>query len=357
MSLIPTSIKDAVRSKARQFLGIEEVGNQFIHSGLIIGLGNREVVLPDGRTARAFGLQLKTQDGEQTFFGSDLFRAVTENGVTIGDMVEVERLGTHQVARPDGRLVTQTIWDVRKPTPIVEVQESQCEQVDYAALGCAYWEGGQSIFNPTTCTPTPAEEWLRNLKLLPNFIKVIDSNCIRFTERVPDEATGKPQPAALFPVRSIEGELVTTYFVQLDKWGVIQHADVFDIRDEKALKGSSIRFGEFDPDDGTLCIAESVVDALAIHAATGWPCWTSYSLEGMADIAVPEDITTVFVFENKHRSEKSQRGQTLTRRLKTEGKYSAVVHINRPIPSGETTLAWSHLFQSFGADAFPLRKA
>ena len=31
MSLIPTSIKDAVRSKARQFLGIEEVGNQFIH--------------------------------------------------------------------------------------------------------------------------------------------------------------------------------------------------------------------------------------------------------------------------------------------------------------------------------------
>ena len=63
MSLIPTSIKDAVRSKARQFLGIEEVGNQFIHSGLIIGLGNREVVLPDGRTARAFGLQLKTQDG------------------------------------------------------------------------------------------------------------------------------------------------------------------------------------------------------------------------------------------------------------------------------------------------------
>ena len=93
MSLIPTSIKDAVRSKARQFLGIEEVGNQFIHSGLIIGLGNREVVLPDGRTARAFGLQLKTQDGEQTFFGSDLFRAVTENGVTIGDMVEVERLG------------------------------------------------------------------------------------------------------------------------------------------------------------------------------------------------------------------------------------------------------------------------
>ena len=129
-------------------------------------------------------------------------------------------------------------------------------------------------------------------------------------------------------MRSIEGELVTTYFVQLDKWGVIQHADVFDIRDEKALKGSSIRFGEFDPDDGTLCIAESVVDALAIHAATGWPCWTSYSLEGMADIAVPEEITTVFVFENKHRSEKSQRGQTLTRRLKTEGKYSAVVHRN-----------------------------
>ena len=136
MSLSPTSIKDAVRSKARQFLGIEEVGNQFIHSGLIIGLGNREVVLPDGRTARAFGLQLKTQDGEQTFFGSDLFRAVTENGVTIGDMVEVERLGTHQVARPDGRLVTQTIWDVRKPTPIVEVQESQCEQVGVSGFLC-----------------------------------------------------------------------------------------------------------------------------------------------------------------------------------------------------------------------------
>lgn len=280
-NLVPASIKNAVRSKARQFLGIEEVANQTIHTGMIIGLGNREVVLPDGRTARAFGLQLKTMDGNQTFFGSDLFRAVTESG----------------------------------------------------------------------------EEWLRNRKLLPAFIQSIDKNCIRFDERLPDAETGKLQPTAIFPVLNSDSKLVTSYFVHLDKWGVVQNAEVFDIQDEKALKGSSIRIGELDPNDRTLCIAECVDDALVINAATGWPCWTSHSIEGLAEIAIPESINMVFVFSNKYRGKQSDRCFALSRRLKTEGKCAAVVTINKQITSGEETLSWSQLFHSYGAEAFPIRKA
>ncbi len=356
-NLVPASIKNAVRSKARQFLGIEEVANQTIHTGMIIGLGNREVVLPDGRTARAFGLQLKTMDGNQTFFGSDLFRAVTESGLTIGDMVEVDRLGTHQVSRPDGRLVTQTLWDVRKLTQDVQVIESKCKPVDLSVLGQTYWQDAHSIYNLTTSTPTPAEEWLRNLKLLPDFIQSIDKNCIRFDERLPDAETGKLQPTAIFPVLNSDSKLVTSYFVHLDKWGVVQNAEVFDIQDEKALKGSSIRIGELDPNDRTLCIAECVDDALVINAATGWPCWTSHSIERLAEIAIPESINMVFVFSNKYRGKQSDRCFALSRRLKTEGKCAAVVTINKQITSGEETLSWSQLFHSYGAEAFPIRKA
>ena len=355
-NLVPTSIKNAVRSKARQFLGIEEVTNQPINTGMIIGLGNREVCLADGRTVRTFGLQLKTWDGNQTFLGSDLFRAVTEGGFTIGDMVEVERLGSQKVFRPNGRLVTQTLWDVRKPTQDVQVFETKCKPVDLSALGRTYWEDAHSIFNPTTGTPTPVEEWLCNLKLLPNFIRSID-NCIRFDERLPDAETGKLHPTAIFPVLNSEGKLITSYFVHLDKWGVVQSAELFDIQDEKALEGSSIRIGELDPNERTLCIAECVDDALVINAATGWPCWTSHSIEGLAEIAIPESIDMVFVFPNKCRGNQSDRCMALSRRLKTEGKCVAEVTINKQIPPGEQTLSWSQLYQSFGTEAFPIRKA
>ncbi len=91
------------------------------------------------------------------------------------------------------------------------------------------------------------------------------------------------------------------------------------------ISGGAIRL--FDPDDGTIAIAEGIETAIAVTEYIGIPCWSVVSSEIMKTFEPPEGINTIVICGD---NDKNFAGQAaayhLGKRLITK-KYNATVMI------------------------------
>lgn len=88
---------------------------------------------------------------------------------------------------------------------------------------------------------------------------------------------------------------------------------------EGAMRGAAVRL--FPPEGGRLALAEGIETALAVHQGSGLPSWACVSAFGMEHVALPDDVSDVFIFGDNDRSGTGQRAAArLQRRLMSEGR-------------------------------------
>jgi putative DNA primase/helicase len=81
----------------------------------------------------------------------------------------------------------------------------------------------------------------------------------------------------------------------------------------------------YSPEGGVLAVAEGIETALAVRAGAGLPCWAAVSAWGLEHVAVPEDVSEVYVMADNDPSGTGQRAaETLARRLTADARTARV---------------------------------
>lgn len=94
---------------------------------------------------------------------------------------------------------------------------------------------------------------------------------------------------------------------------------------ERVMRGAAIRL--FTPDDNgwgdggkRLAVAEGIETALAVYLLSGLPVWACVSAFGLEHVALPQDVTDLWVFADKDRSNTGRAaGMKLLRRTTAAG--------------------------------------
>lgn len=208
------------------------------------------------------------------------------------------------------------------------------------------WRGGRPL---TSCEPAalylkgrglivPVTEALRCQRLTPYWHPVTS----------PEHPEGKPTqlgsyPALLAKVSGPDGELVGVHMTYVTAAGqklrledpdpchrvtgrenkTLPAKKLRTVRDG-AMRGAAIRL--FAPDanktgDGKrLAVAEGIETAIAVHMMSGLPVWACVSAFGLEHVALPPDVTDLWVFADKDRSNTGRAaGMSLLRRARAAG--------------------------------------
>lgn len=225
------------------------------------------------------------------------------------------------------------------------------------------WRGGRVL---TGCEPAalylkgrglivPVTEALRCQRLMPYWHPVTS----------PEHPEGKPTqlgryPALLAKVSGPDGALVGVHTTYVTAAGQKLRLDDPDPRNRKAvygpdavwvngfpcrtgwepltlpakklrtvgdgvMRGAAIRL--FEPDDNglgdggkRLAVAEGIETAIAVHMMSGLPVWACVSAFGLEHVALPADVTDLWVFADKDRSNTGRAaGMSLLRRARAAG--------------------------------------
>ena len=112
------------------------------------------------------------------------------------------------------------------------------------------------------------------------------------------------------------------------------------------------------PAGEVLCVAEGIETALSVSTATGYPCWSCVSANGLATFEPPEGVRIVLIFADKDASGVGdEAAEKLRRRLAEKGRLAVICRIPDPIPAGDKGIDWNDVLKRTGAGAFPCRKA
>lgn len=337
----------------------ETVGETVDGKVVFLGMGT----LRSGSTC--FSIKLKLENGrEKSFWGSDLKRAAGEAGIAPDNNVRISRLGT-KTFQWKGKEVKKTLWSVKKlPSDAERENEARSAQEEAARRSISIaskWDAAQ-ILNPQLPSQRPLMMYLRMRSILPdNFAHLRN---IRFSpsETYVDsngEIAGK-YPCMISAVRDASGELVTLHRTYLTPRGTKidfgPAKKLMALPAGKTINGASIQFGPIGK-DGILCVAEGVETALSVVKATGYPCASTISANGMSAYVPPRGVKAVFIFADKDKSLTGQNAaDALRRRLLEKGIPAVICLPNEADLFGEKGVDWNDVLRLRGQYAFPFHR-
>ncbi|MDN0085425.1 toprim domain-containing protein [Crenobacter sp. SG2305] len=137
-------------------------------------------------------------------------------------------------------------------------------------------------------------------------------------------------PALLAKVTSPTGEVVALHRIYLTPDGRKAHpadpatGELLDAKKlltarEGAMRGAAIRL--YEPDGGTLALAEGIETALAVRLGSSLPCWATVSAWGLANAVLPESVADVHIMaDNDVSGTGQQAAKKLAKRLLDEAR-------------------------------------
>lgn len=161
-------------------------------------------------------------------------------------------------------------------------------------------------------------------------LAVPESGALRYSPHQPYYDDGGAEqgrwPALLARVDAADGTLaavhrtyVTHAGMRIDRVDAEMAAKKLWVVRRDLLRGAAIRLCE--PREGRLALAEGIETALAVSQQTGLPAWSCVSAWGLENVALPDDVTDVWVFGDNDRSGHGQRSASrAARRLMDEGR-------------------------------------
>lgn len=166
----------------------------------------------------------------------------------------------------------------------------------------------------------------------------------------------RQSPAMFAAVRDLDGRLVTVHRTFITKEGrkanLEQPKRLMRLADGDTITGCAIRFGN---PKNVLCLAEGIETALSVVAATGLPCWSTSSANGMKTVRIPESVRSVFIFADRDASEVGmQAAKALAARLEAEGRAVRILLPEPRVPTDAKGIDWNDVIRVEGVKAFPL---
>lgn len=320
------------------FLGIVETGTPVEvdsrdYDGTLLHFGDVRV-----GNRRGVGLKLQVKNRILTLWGVDLVRACKAAGVAPGNFIRASRIGQSRLRNGH----TLNSWVVSKlKTEKEKLAEEQAREAELQRNR----ESIKEIWNasiPIT-RDCPAGLYLARRGI---DITAIPSTGLRFCES---------ECAMIACVKNAAGKCVTLHktFLTTDgrKADVVYPKLLMKLAAD-TMSGSAIRLALH---KDVLAVAEGIETALSVTYATGIPCWSCVSANGLEAVQIPEDVKTVLIFADKDRScTGAKAAKKLADRLSKEGFLALVMAIEDPIPECAKGIDWNDILQRRGKTAFPV---
>lgn len=173
-------------------------------------------------------------------------------------------------------------------------------------------------------------------------------HCLSHINRLEFWGHGQPTyfPGFIAPVVDLKGEIVSVHRTYLDNMGnkapVTSPKKLMPPIFPGATNGAAIRLYEAETE---VSLAEGIETAIAVHQATGLPCWATVSAGGMENVRLPHKIQVVSIWADKDRNGVGQAaGNKLALRLLSEGRTVKLLIPDAPIPEGEQGIDWLDIF-------------
>lgn len=332
------------------------------YDGKVLELGMNE--LKSG--TECFALKLRLENGyEKGCWGSDIKRACTEAGIKEGDNVRVMKVGT-KTFMYKGKNCRKVLWAVRKLASDEEIAErekkAQEERERRIASIAAKWDAARPV-DPQDPAQKPLISYLTSRGIFPADISALENVRYSPAELYFDDtgmAVGR-FPAMVCAVRDKDGKLITLHRTFLTKEGrkiaFGTPKKLMPVPAGQTVTGSFISLGTPDK-TGIMCAAEGVETALSIVCATGYPCLSAVSAQGLMSLTLPESVRVLFVFADRDKSLTGQKAaEKLRARLAEEGVPCVVL-----LPPEDTlTLSekgtdWNDVIRLRGPSVFPFRR-
>lgn len=97
--------------------------------------------------------------------------------------------------------------------------------------------------------------------------------------------------------------------------------------------------------------------ALSVVKATGYPCISAISANGMTSVELPTATKVVFIFADKDASQTGQKAaEALRTRLTAQGIPCVICLPYEDIPAGSKGVDWNDVLTRRGPSAFPFHR-
>lgn len=350
-----------------------------VYTGQILFMG-----LEKYRNGSVFTIRLKTQTGEIVACrGVDLKRAAEAAKLRKDGFAVLCRVAGKKVRLADGKTVTKYLWTAAasespaqaKEREAREAEERRMESEQKRASVRKLWKMAKP-FNPDDPVCAPMRRYLANRSIRAD---AVDGEELRFMPKCwyccgavgKNGKRSRAYPAMIAAVRNAAGEIVTLHRTYLREEGVkapvAEPKKLMAVADNDTISGCAIRLQPLaKPVDNAgsggnadiLCVAEGIETALSVTTATGYPCWSCVSANGLASFAPPEGVRIVLIFADKDASGVGDgAAEKLRSRLAVSGILAVICRISEPIPAGDKGIDWNDILKRKGAAAFPCRKA
>jgi len=98
-----------------------------------------------------------------------------------------------------------------------------------------------------------------------------------------------------------------------------------------------------------LVIAEGIETAIAVHEATGWPCWACVTAINFQKIKIPQNVKLIYLAVDLDKSGTGEReSEKLARKLLKESRQVFLVVPSGPISENEKSLDWLDVLKKEG---------
>lgn len=250
------------------------------------------------------------------------------------------------VARVEPRVRAKTPEDLQK-------------DLDVVAKMRRVWDGSVPIWHPSAAL---AWRYLESRGLQqPTRDQGLDG-ALRFIPELEwwDIETGECDlfPAIIGRVQSREGMTLALHRTYLAKDGrgkapVAEPKKMMSRPASVSIHTGAIRLGP--AIKGVVAVAEGLETALAVHAFTGYACWSLVSSSLMRSFLPPEGVRGVAIFADHDVSGGGLEAATaLQEALKAKGVQTRLELPPGPIPAGAKSVDWLDLYNQFGKDAINL---
>jgi len=216
----------------------------------------------------------------------------------------------------------------------------------------------RSAFTNSIRATAPGASLLRNyftkergLENVPDTLRLHPSMAYRH-----DNGKVENFPTILAMVYAPDGTPVTMHRTYLDpdtgkKANVSSPKKVMSLTSDVTLKGAAIRL--YPATGDTLCIAEGIETAIAVHEATGLPAWSSISSTFMDGFIPPENVKRLIVFADKDRSQAGlMSARKLVENLIAKGIDASIQLPPSEIPDMQKGIDWLDELLTNGKAAF-----